>query len=234
MFAALRLHHKLPVSKKPKRSQRTIRIVTENDAITELPHDKAPGIVALPYLDLPRLLSGKTATQNELAVTGCYFASTTSDDADRTKTLHSDGYEGFSLRSDIPITEFTRVLGHIAHAFFMAQGLSSREHSLMLLLAKGDLTNASQYLGGWPDAITEYPPPPSEANIHQIIPFNARVNGKDYFAANIRLFTHLRPLPPIYTALLCERAIPKGDHYLLFEPQQLSEGYHLEITGKVA
>lgn len=234
MFAALRLHHGLPVSRKRKRSARTVRILSENNEITKVPHSDAPGIVVLPYLDFPRLLSGAPARENEFPIVDVYVAPTTDDAAVRQKTLEDEGFNRALAYSEIPTTEFSRVVAHIAHCFYMTSVNSEREKSLMLPLAKGDLSRASLYLGGWPKTFTQFPPPPSGENDHQIIPFNARFNENDYVAAHIRLFTHLRPLPPVYTVILCERDIPRGEQYFLFERQERSEGINIEITAMTA
>jgi hypothetical protein len=158
---------------------------------------------------------------------------TTDDTEDRQVKLQQEGHDTAYPVTQIPAAHFLRTLAHIGHAFYMTSNAAIREASLMLPVAKGDLRQVSRVLGGWTIG-EEYFPLPSSQSLHQISPFNARVDGTDYIAAHIRLFTHLRPLPPIYTVVLAEHAIPQGDQYLTFTREQRPDGVHVEVAVAVA
>ena len=220
MFSALRLHHGLPVSKKKKAAERTVRVLTKDqltggDDIKAIGHAEAPGVIAMPILDLPRKLSGEPAVANEFLFLGAYVRSTTDDAASRGRSLEEKtGAKALGI-TQTPVTEFYKVLAHIAHAYYMGSDNAVREESLMLPIAEGDVARASEYLGGWPFPSPEILPDPNlKGGIHQIYAYKVRGFGVDYLVAAIRLFTHLRPLTPTYLAVLCKRPIPRGEgHY---------------------
>lgn len=234
MFASLRFHHGLPVSKKKKLSERTIKILVSNTETVAVPQDEAPGVIFLPVLELPRLLSGEPAKDNEFLMLGAYVKSTTDDATARQKALEAAGHARALSYSQMPVTEFTRVLAHIGHAYYMSSAKPVREDSLLLPIAQGDLRSASRYLGGWP---LQNPPildEPGKGGLHQIYAANVRAGGVDYVGARIRLFSYLRPSAPTYIVLLARRPIPEGDQYFSFTREQRPDGVHVEVSLAVA
>jgi hypothetical protein len=187
--------------------------MTGQDQYTEFPPEIAPGHVVLPVLEPPKILTETRVLENEFSMVGAYIATTTDDAAERQMALQAD-VSSVRTFSQIPCSEFTRVLAHIGHAYNVSNPGAVGE-SLLLPIARGDLREASKFVGGW---FANGPPPlPNpQSGIHQIHPFNAMIGGVGYVAAHIRLFTHLRPMSPIYTVLLCQRDIPAGDKYRSF------------------
>ena len=234
MFAALRFHHGLPVSRKKKLADRTVRVFTDEDTLTPVPQGKAPGVVSMPVLDLPRLLSGGPPSEDEFRMVGFYLLDTTGDGAQRQQALIEEGYKTALAHSEIHVTPFIQMLARIGHGYYMSCRHWGRDASLLLPVAQGDTRYSSQVIGGWKIDHEFFPRPKTGAGPHQIIPFNARAGNVDYLAANIRLFTHLRPLPPIYTVVLGRREIPQGEHYLLFTSEQSSHGMNVDVTVAVA
>ena len=235
MFAALRFHHGLPLSRKKKLSERTLRVLTDTDTYISVPQDEAPGVISMPVLDMPRLLSGTPATENEFQIIGFYVAGTGDDGGKHQLKLEGAGHR-VAAYSQIPVSPFTQTLAHIGHSYYMTQSHLGRETSLLLPIAQGDLRQSSRVIGGW-SLTEEYFPKPKagrRGGLHQILPFNARSGGIDYIAAHIRLFTHLRPISPLYTVVLAQREIPKGDQYFSFTREKRAHGMEIEVTVTVA
>jgi hypothetical protein len=157
---------------------------------------------------------------------GAYSVSTTDDAEQRQRALQAEGVHGSTL-VHIPITPFARMLGHIGHAYFV-QDQDRAEESLLLPIARGDLKTMNQVIGGMPPNAPVMPDPEPGKGIHQIYAYSARANGEDFVIANIRLFSHLRPLPPIYTVVLCRRPVPTGSSYISFARDQGSNTLNIE------
>lgn len=227
MFRALRLHHGLP-SRTPKaKRKKTIPVAFSDGPDTEeVPAEGAPGLVAFPILGLPGALVGREPT-TDLDLRGVHSAFTEGDPGRAAALKEARGAEKAASSSKFLIPQFFQALAHIGHAYDASE---QKENSdLLLPLIRGERPDLASYLiGGTPDVINVLPEPTPGRGIHQLIAMNVEANGVGYVAAQIRLFTYLRPLPPTYMVLMRPRLIPQGEQYFSFVCQKGSDAVHIE------
>jgi len=226
MFPALRLHHGIAGRKS---TTKTIPVMVSNSDFIPLAPHEAPGIVTLPVFEMPDMITGFSREENAVPMIHTYIVETTEDGKERSISLKESGRALGLAYAEIPLGHFVRTLAHIGHAFYLgAADDSTREKSLLLPIANGNLRRASRVIGGWPLNAPSLPQPKPESGIHQIRPVNAMIDGVSYVMALIWLFTYLRPLPPVYAALLCQRDIAEGDKYLSFTRHEEAKTINVE------
>lgn len=220
MFPALRLHHGIA---RKRSSTKKVPTGIGNHEIRMLEPDIAPGIVTLPVMEFPDEITGARRAEEALAIYGWYIARTTDDCDDREVAQQVNSVV------HVPLGHFIRTLAHIGHAFYMGAAPNPvREDSLLLPIAQGDLRYPTRVIGGWQHNVMELPEPGPNDGIHQIVPGYCEINEETYQMALIRLFTHLRPKPPVYICLAASSPIPRGKKYVRFTGQKGVDAIHIE------
>ena len=139
---------------------------------------------------------------------------TTDDAAQRQRQLVAEGRPGALAFSAIPFGPFLRTLAKIAHCYVIANvGLEGFRPLLQdVILGKG---SPSYYVGG-AGPLPRFVPDPREDVDHQIYPMTLTIREVDYIAVQIRLFTHMRPITPIYVIVVGEYSASKSDPHPVF------------------
>lgn len=223
MLAPLRWHHGLP-SRKTKDKDKKIRVGIEGDhPLASIPiyYEAAPGFISFPVLELPGLLLGKPLAGVNIPVIGMQWADTVPDNLARQLALRAAGVEGAKLINQVPIGDFIRILAQVGHGYHVSQ----EGYRMGLPLADvvlGKNPNISHFVGGTPPHMNFVSDPRPGHGLHQLVPFAARVNGIGYMAVQIRLFSYLTPPSPVYTVIISQRDIPKGNTYLSFTRNEVT------------
>jgi hypothetical protein len=203
MFRALRVHHQVP-TRRPKKRPTHLKVIegkTPNGApFRQVPVSEAPGVVVFPLFHPPGMFLLKPPT-NQIQMLGAQCFSTTSDGVSRQRKLLAGGFAGALGYAEFEPMKFARVLAKIAHSFVVAQsGMNAIKPFLPGIILGTDQT-VSHYVGTGaptPSALL----PPRQNSLHQIGTDTIILNGERLIYAQIRLFSHMRPLPPVYTVIV--------------------------------
>ena len=218
MFGALKLHHKIRGRKRKTKTKHVIVLDgnhPQGAPAKAVAGDEAPGIVVFPILAPPRILLGLPAS-DRIDLLGFHWWTTTEDARERQQRLVEKGFVNALAFSSFELIRFLRVLAKIAHGYDVANvGLKGSDDTLTPYILRNNL-NISYVVGGTPPNGTLpilLQIPHADTGLHQIAPFNIVINSKPFIGVQIRLFSYLKPAPPIYTVIMRPHAIPHGDFY---------------------
>jgi hypothetical protein len=204
MFRALRVHHEVP-TRRPKKRPKHLTVLdgkTPHSApVRQVPVTDAPGVVCFPQFESPGFLRRNPAKAG-ISIEGYNWYGTTADAAQRQQSLEDSGFAGALAYTEFNSTTFARVLAKIAHAFVAASVGLDGFIPLLVPVILGKDPNISSYVGNAPDK--QILPAPSKSSLHQIGTDTFMMKGKRYIFAQIRLFSNLHPLPPVYTVVVGE------------------------------
>lgn len=205
MFRALRVHHQVP-TRRPKERPTHLPVIggktPHNAPQRQVAVNVAPGVVVFPLLRPAGIFLGKTPSAM-IDIPGYHWYSTTNDAVERQRKLTASGFSGALAYVEFEPMKFARVLAKIAHACVVSRlGTNSVKPFLPKIILGKDL-QVSHYVGTGapvPSALL----PPSQNSLHQIGTDTIIIDGKRLIYAQIRLFSHLRPLTPTYTIVVGE------------------------------
>lgn len=229
MLGSVRWHHGLP-SRKTKERQKTIRVgVADHGELVyqRFHYEVAPSIVAFPTFELPGILAGKPLVGENVPLIGLQMSDTVPDNIARQKALKQSGIDRALAIAQVPVGPFMRMLAQIGHGFQVSQ----QGYSDGLLLADvvtGKNPNISHFVGGTPSQLNFVEEPQFRHGLHQVVPLAVSVDGVGYVAVQIRLFSFLNPPSPVYTVVISQRDVPKGDAYLSFTRNKITNNVNVE------
>lgn len=175
----------------------------------QIPVAEAPGFAPFPLLGPPHILLGTPPT-DRFFVQGCLLCQTTDDAAERQRKLVAQGRSGALAYSELPLGPFAKTLAKIAHSYVVSQVGLTAFRPLLPAVILGEVDHPSHYVGGGIKEIPLIVPDPPSDSLHQICPMTLTIKTTDYIATQIRLFAHLRPLPPVYLVIVGEYQGRKG------------------------
>ena len=213
-FKALRVHHKIR-TRRPKKRPMYLPVMVDDakphgDPFREIPVDLAPGFAPFPMFGPPQMLSG-IPPSDRVDFLDAIICKTTDDATERQRKLIEKGMAGALAYSEIPLGPFLRTLAKIAHCYAASQvGLDGFTHLLPPIIL-GEKNHVQYFVGGIGPIIAVIipPPKPDGTGLHQLCPMTVPVNGKKYVAAQIRLFSRLKPVPPAYLVIVGEPLGPR-------------------------
>lgn len=218
MFRALRVHQQVP-TRRPGKRPTTLRVIDGKEPhgapVREVPVDEAPGAVVFPLLPPPGILLGSPPTDS-VAGLGYAVMQTTDDAVERQRKLEDGGFSGALATAEVPLWPFMRVLAKIARGYDVSQvGVAQSDQTLNPYILGTD-NNLPYLVGGTPlgGPLPNFVPEPSDASeLHQLRPVGLLIDGVSFIAVQIRLFSQLRPLSPVYTVVMREHPRAAEDEF---------------------
>jgi 5-methylcytosine-specific restriction endonuclease McrA len=214
MLRALRVHHQIP-TRRPKTRPIHLDII-EGDTphgapIRKVPVDEAPGVTIFPIYAPPNILL-EIPPAEKINILGFHWWDTSGDGVERSQKLRANGFKGALAHTIFNVGPFERTLAKIAHGYFISQPGSENWRPLLQKIVTRENKNISYLVGGTTAGVPNFVADPSgraDGGIYQIVPREFKHNdGRyHYLVVQIRLFSYLRPLSPVYSVVAAESAV---------------------------
>jgi hypothetical protein len=200
IFKSLRVHQEFPSRRRRRPTE--LNVIAGSDPnvapIRSVSVADHPGFLWLPvFTGAPGILIGSKPGDLFNAMAQIW---TGTEAEERVAALKKQGFENALPYAEFELGKFTRLLAIIAHSYAMAHYRRLGDwRPLLIPLIKGADINAAYLIGGAVPPVDSMLPPIGPNSLHQLISDTKVVNNAEYIIVQIRLFSHLNPLPPIYT-----------------------------------
>ena len=220
MFKALRVHRAIRTRRPKKRPTHLpvlVGVTPHGAPFEEIPVDHAPEFAQFPIFGPPLILTNEYSF-DRVDYQGAVVCLTTKDAKARQQQLQAEGRPGALAYAEIPLGQFMRALAKIAHCYVASQvGLNGFRPLLQDVILGRE--HPPYYVGG-KGSLPLFVPDPGPNAGHQIYAMTLTIREVDYIAAQIRLFSDLRPVTPIYLIIVGEYSASKSNPHPIFLGQK--------------
>jgi hypothetical protein len=213
-FNALRFHNGYPRARgRTRKRQPDLKIIEgktpHNAPFRKVRADQAPGTSLFPILQPPGIMMGRPRA-DQTPIIGIQWISTAIDGATRQQRLEASGFKGALAHAQIKPATLIRTLAKISHGYAVWNVGLDGFIPLLLPTIHGTSEDVSEFVGcNFPTGpLSPILPIPSGDRTYQIHAFEISIKNEQYLGCQIRLFTTVRPLTPVYMVIFGKRPSP--------------------------